>query len=106
LRAGVPVYCTFTPVDVTLEDFVIVVASLKDAIGRMSAKRRADKTFSSLLIDPDEAARSVVRATEEANLILSGRSSLSDVAASHALQNGVRIIRDAFRGLADVDRSS
>ena len=76
VRSGVPVYSSMKPNDVTAEDFVTYVPSVQEAISIASTRPRSDSDSRPLLLDPSLGVRAVIRAAEETEAILTGRTKI------------------------------
>jgi hypothetical protein len=102
LHARVPVFAERKPADVTVEDFVFVAQSISDAIALVRRDRTAcQRPRSTMLLDPDFGAQSVIDATLATQDLLTGTTSLSPEQADREIRRNARIIGDAFKMLED-----
>jgi hypothetical protein len=100
LSVGVPVFAERSPTDVTAEDFVQVVPSLRDAIAISATSARAHRKSSSILLDPDTMASSVSDAAEQTRAILTGKLSVPSEEANQIVRNNADLVCNAFKTLA------
>ena len=99
LKAGVPVFAERAPNDVTAEDFVTVVSSIRQAVAIQTRPESPSRTNPAMLLDPDAAAVEVIKATEETQDILAGRVAVTPEEATRAVRHNSQLICDAFNTL-------
>jgi hypothetical protein len=100
LNAGIPIFAERAPIDVTAEDFVRVVPSLRDAVTISVSSARSDRRPSSILLDPDTIALSVADAAEQTRSILTGKLSVSAEEATWIVRNNAELVCTAFKNLS------
>lgn len=74
---GVPVYSTHSPADLTIQEYVRVVANITEAVEEAAVRPRLDEAHSSLLISPEQVVADAHRSLEQLERVLTGRSTLS-----------------------------
>ncbi len=99
LQARVPVFSDMKPSDVTAEDFVTVVPSIKDAIAVATRTPHPKLRGVPMLLDPSLGAQAVIDAAEQSEAILNGRIRVSADDANQLLQRHSRTMSDALATL-------
>ncbi len=99
LRAGVPIFSEVKPFDVTVEDFVSVVPSLRHAIASCENDFLQVRSPLSMLIDPTAGMQAVIKAAERSEAILTGRVLVTSEEANKLLSQDAQVAREVFVSL-------
>jgi hypothetical protein len=96
---GVPIFASHTPANLTWQQFMQVVPNIKYVVDALSSDR-TQLCPADMLLDPASSADSILRATSENALILSGKNSMSASEAERRVRSNSRLIADAVSSLA------
>jgi hypothetical protein len=79
IRDGVPIFATHTPSDLTLREYVTVVPTISEALGRVRINPRGRRS-EGLLIDPHASVEEAHNVLERIETALTGQKGLGDPA--------------------------
>jgi hypothetical protein len=89
--AGVPIFATHAPSDLTLREYVAIVTTLSEAVSRAEGKSRS-KPHEGLLIDPHASVEEAHDILQRIKAALTCKESSRE--AANAVYTGVADLRD------------
>lgn len=92
--AGVPIFSTHSPSDLTLRQYVMTVSTIRDALRTVATSGRP-RRCSSLLIDPHASVEEAHQVLEQIEVLLTHQSSIDDLTGR--LSREASALRKALR---------